>query len=115
MGPYDELIIGPGKYEYKKPVTGGALGEDGRPSTSKEKNMMITRIYVSSKESTFNGRYSRSIPDFSAKSSQVTISSPTNLHAIIILQLLTETFLIKIGMSPNTSHASSSLIPPMAQ
>jgi hypothetical protein len=46
VGPYDELLLVPGKFEYE--VEQGV----------KRKNLRVTRIYVSQKETCYNGRKS---------------------------------------------------------
>ncbi|KAK5630611.1 hypothetical protein RRF57_006326 [Xylaria bambusicola] len=52
VGPYDELIVCPGYFEYEKDVSKGR--------TKKTKNARITRIYVSQKYTCWNGRTSKS-------------------------------------------------------
>lgn len=49
VGPYDELIICPGSFDYK-------VDEEGKLKT--KKNLRITRIYVSQKYTCWNGRKS---------------------------------------------------------
>lgn len=51
VGPYDELLIIPGPFSY-------SVKENGVPR--EKKNSRITRIYVSHKHTTYNGRYSKS-------------------------------------------------------
>lgn len=53
VGPYDELLIIPGSYSYR------VKGEDGK--LVEKKNPRITRIYVSQRDTLFNGRHSESI------------------------------------------------------
>lgn len=50
VGPYDELIICPGSYLYQAEEK-GALVE--------RKNLRISRIYVSQRDSAYNGRRSK--------------------------------------------------------
>ncbi|KAF7325784.1 hypothetical protein MKEN_00428900 [Mycena kentingensis (nom. inval.)] len=61
VGPYDELVYVPGRWKYK----------DGT------KAFRITQIYVSSKESTFNGRRNWNIPKHVANFSITTDASGT--------------------------------------
>lgn len=56
VGPYDELAIVPGKFEWIKQ---GIDGECERGNDYK-----ISRIYVSQKNTCFNGRASRSLDTF---------------------------------------------------
>ncbi|KAI1083050.1 hypothetical protein F5B20DRAFT_528357 [Whalleya microplaca] len=58
VGPYDELIICPGFFAYE-------VEENGRRET--EKNARITRIYVSQKQTCWNGRKNWSIPKHLAR------------------------------------------------
>jgi len=51
VGPYDEMILCPGYFEY--PVD----GKNGDKST--KKGVRITRIYVSQKQTCWNGRSSK--------------------------------------------------------
>jgi len=60
VGPYDELMIAPAEHEYV--VEEGKNGETKR----RRRNQRITRIYVSKKESCYNGRLSMSVPVESA-------------------------------------------------
>ncbi|KAH6675371.1 hypothetical protein F5X68DRAFT_40564 [Plectosphaerella plurivora] len=53
VGPYDELILAPGYHEY-------VVDEDGK--RVKKRNARITRIYVSQKYTTWNGRVNWNIP-----------------------------------------------------
>ena len=50
VGQYDELLIAPGAFAY--PVEA-----DGK--RKEKKNMRITRIYVSQRDTCYNGRYSK--------------------------------------------------------
>ncbi|KAK5624617.1 hypothetical protein RRF57_000333 [Xylaria bambusicola] len=52
VGPYDELIVAPGAFNYE--------GEEN--GKQKMKNMRISRIYVSQKYTCWNGRTSLSTP-----------------------------------------------------
>ncbi|KAL8389060.1 hypothetical protein RB595_008819 [Gaeumannomyces hyphopodioides] len=54
VGPYDELILAPGFFEY------AVDGKDGKRET--RKNARITRIYVSQKHTCWNGRKNWNIP-----------------------------------------------------
>lgn len=53
VGPYDELILIPGFWEY-------VVEENGK--RVKKRNTRITRIYVSQKYTCWNGRKSKSMP-----------------------------------------------------
>lgn len=55
VGPYDEMMIIPGAHEYTVEEEGG-----GRV---KKRHMRITRIYVSTKFTCWNGRKSKLPPD----------------------------------------------------
>jgi len=59
VGPYDELILCPGFFEY--PVE----DKDGKKSTKKAAR--ITRIYVSQKQTCWNGRHNWNIPKHLAR------------------------------------------------
>lgn len=54
VGPYDELLVVPGKYEYEVPVP----DKKGGTKIVKKSNLRLTRIYVSTKECCYNGRKS---------------------------------------------------------
>jgi len=56
VGPYDEMVLIPGKFEYEV--------EQGGP---KRRNFRVTRIYVSQKETCYNGRKNWSIPKHLAR------------------------------------------------
>lgn len=62
VGPYDELLISPGYFEYEK---------DGK----REQNLRISRIYVSNKYAVYSGRISKFCPDQSY------------LHAMLMFRL----------------------------
>ena len=47
VGPYDELLVTPGKFEYEVEEGGKRI---------KKRNTRITRIYVSQKATCYNGR-----------------------------------------------------------
>lgn len=51
VGPYDELVLIPGSFEY--------FVDDG-DNFRKRRNLRITRIYVSQKDTCYNGRKSLS-------------------------------------------------------
>lgn len=53
VGPYDELLIVPGTFGYH---TGGVEGSG--EAIKEEKHMRVTRIYVSQKQTCWNGRNS---------------------------------------------------------
>lgn len=50
VGPYDEMIVVPGGFEYEREDEGGRR--------VKKRNPRITRIYVSQKDTCYNGRKS---------------------------------------------------------
>jgi hypothetical protein len=54
VGPYDELVMVPGNYEYQR----DKKDKDGNTKVETKKNLRISRIYVSTKESCWNGRQS---------------------------------------------------------
>jgi len=56
VGAYDELLLVPGNVEYEKELA----GNDGNKTMQKGKNLRLTRIYVSRKETSWNGRKSES-------------------------------------------------------
>lgn len=58
-GPYDEMIIIPGAFKPPK--------SKNTPSSLKKDHIRITRIYVSQKETTYNGRRNWNIPKHLAK------------------------------------------------
>jgi len=58
-GPYDEMILAPGFFEY--PVE----GENGEKAS--KKGLRITRIYVSQKQTCWNGRKAWNIPKHLAR------------------------------------------------
>lgn len=60
VGPYDEMILCPGSFEYPDPSSSSS-------SKSKKKAMRITRIYVSQKETCFNGRKLWNLPKHLAR------------------------------------------------
>lgn len=51
VGPYDELLVVPGAFGYR-------VGESGSGGKEKQ-NLRLTRIYVSQKDTCWNGRKSR--------------------------------------------------------
>ncbi|KAI1366210.1 hypothetical protein F5Y08DRAFT_301551 [Xylaria arbuscula] len=59
VGAYDELIICPGYFAYEK--------QDGKGRIKKLKNARITRIYVSQKNTCWNGRANWNIPKHLAR------------------------------------------------
>jgi hypothetical protein len=56
VGPYDELLVIPGKFKYSK--THGGLNQSSMLET--EASIRVTRIYVSQVETCWNGRKSMS-------------------------------------------------------
>lgn len=56
VGPYDELIVIPGKFEYSK----AHGGPNQRSTLEKKANIRVTRIYVSQVQTCWNGRKSKS-------------------------------------------------------
>jgi hypothetical protein len=65
VGPYDEMIIIPGFFDYR-------VEEGGQVKT--KKNARVTRIYVSQKHTCWNGRKSRDKWPFS--------SSPVRIYSV---------------------------------
>ena len=51
VGPYDELLLVPGKFSYEK--------ENKKGIKEKKENLRITKIFVSQKYTCFNGRKSK--------------------------------------------------------
>ncbi|KAH7381124.1 hypothetical protein BKA64DRAFT_584236 [Cadophora sp. MPI-SDFR-AT-0126] len=58
VGPYDEFILVPGKFEYEVQVT----DKDGNVRKEKKGNLRVTRIYVSQAATCWNGRKNWNIP-----------------------------------------------------
>lgn len=56
-GPYDELIISPGYFEWASE----RKSKDGKPIPDKRKNLRVTKIFVSQEITCFNGRKSESL------------------------------------------------------
>jgi hypothetical protein len=54
VGAYDELMIAPAEHEYVVEEE----GKNGEKKRKKRRNQRITRIYVSQKETCYNGRLS---------------------------------------------------------
>ncbi len=52
VGPYDELVLVPGKFEYES----NDLDAQGR--RIKKSNLKVSRIYVSQEQTCYNGRNS---------------------------------------------------------
>ncbi|KAH8808607.1 hypothetical protein F5884DRAFT_378042 [Xylogone sp. PMI_703] len=63
VGPYDELLIVPGNYEYEAEVRDKKKGM----KMEKRSNLRVTRIYVSTRESCYNGRKNWNIPKHLAR------------------------------------------------
>ncbi|CAM1503069.1 Fc.00g078450.m01.CDS01 [Cosmosporella sp. VM-42] len=59
VGPYDELVVVPGYFEYER--------EDEQGRRKKLKGLKIGRIYVSQKETCYNGRLNWNIPKHLAR------------------------------------------------
>ncbi|RSL84119.1 hypothetical protein CEP51_004122 [Fusarium floridanum] len=59
VGPYDEMILAPGGFEYERE------DKDGR--RVKRRNPRITRIYVSQKNTCYNGRKNWNVPKHLAR------------------------------------------------
>lgn len=96
VGPYDELLIVPGKFEYPFDVT----TKDGRKKTERKRNLKLTRIYVSQEKTCWNGRKSElfiHIKSYVFKKNWKVLTKP------------------KIGTYPNTSPASPSKTSPTVQ
>lgn len=55
VGPYDEIIIVPGKFEYEIETKGG----NGEVKRETKRNLRVTRIYVSQEKTCWNGRNSK--------------------------------------------------------
>ncbi|KAG0649548.1 hypothetical protein D0Z07_3489 [Hyphodiscus hymeniophilus] len=62
VGPYDELLIIPGAFEYDVEVD-----KKGKTDFAKKKNLRITKIYVSQKKTCWNGRINWNIPKHLAR------------------------------------------------
>jgi hypothetical protein len=56
VGPYDEMLMVPGNFEYTREVT----GKDGKIRREKRRNLKVSRIYVSQEGTCWNGRKSGS-------------------------------------------------------
>ena len=54
VGPYDEFLMTPGAFEYNLEVE----GKNGKTEIVEKKNTRVTRIYVSQKDTCWNGRTS---------------------------------------------------------
>ena len=61
VGPYDEFLVTPGAFEYDV-----EMEQNGRNQLVKKKNTRVTRIYVSQKQTCWNGRISESQDKFNA-------------------------------------------------
>lgn len=53
VGPYDEMVLVPGSFRYRSGST-----SETRQSIKEQKNVRVTRIYVSQKQTCWNGRKS---------------------------------------------------------
>lgn len=90
VGPYDELVIIPGKFEHEK-----------------GSNLRVTRIYVSQEKTCWNGRVSEfSFPFYLIFLSKIISLVHLNSSTVLMTKKLTQD--LQIGISPNTSQASSS-------
>jgi len=83
VGPYDELLYIPGAFNYT--TTTKNSGGDGNSKVEERKtlsHLRITRIYVSSEASIYNGRKNWNIPKHLAKftftANSITVSSPSS-------------------------------------
>lgn len=54
VGAYDEFLMAPGAFEYDV-----EMERNGKIELGKKKNMRVTRIYVSQKDTCWNGRMSK--------------------------------------------------------
>jgi hypothetical protein len=52
VGPYDELVLVPGEFEYESNEL------DGQGKRKKKSNLKVSRIYVSQEKTCYNGRKS---------------------------------------------------------
>ncbi|KOS19627.1 hypothetical protein ESCO_001239 [Escovopsis weberi] len=59
VGPYDELVVVPGSYEWER------KGPDGRRKGGS--NLKISRVYVSQKHTCYNGRLNWNVPKHLAR------------------------------------------------
>lgn len=57
VGPYDELLVVPGKFAFEK----DEAGKDGKIEKKRKVGLRLTRIYVSQKQTCWNGRTSKFI------------------------------------------------------
>ncbi|KAH6707940.1 hypothetical protein BKA61DRAFT_558607 [Leptodontidium sp. MPI-SDFR-AT-0119] len=58
VGPYDELVLVPGKFEYEV----DAKDKDGNLKREVRRNLRVTKIYVSQEATCWNGRNNWNIP-----------------------------------------------------
>lgn len=56
VGPYDELVMLPGNFEYEVEIE----GKDGQKTLEKRKNLRATRLYVSQEKTCWSGRKRKS-------------------------------------------------------
>lgn len=54
VGPYDELVTMPGKFEHHCTAT-----INGKPESSKHSNLLVTKAFVSQEKTCWNGRISK--------------------------------------------------------
>jgi len=60
VGPYDELLMVPGEFEYMAQTE----AKDNKTKLARKKNLRLSRIYVSQKLTCWNGRISKTIFHF---------------------------------------------------
>ena len=58
VGPYDEMLLVPGFFTYDRE----SPGKDSAVTAEQKKNLRITKIYVSQKETCYNGRTRKPAP-----------------------------------------------------
>ncbi|KAK0734587.1 hypothetical protein B0T26DRAFT_635209 [Lasiosphaeria miniovina] len=75
VGPYDELILAPGAFEYSASDDAAMPGNKNKKRKKTAKAMRITRIYVSQKETCWNGRTLWNLPKHLARFEWSTTSS----------------------------------------
>ncbi|MCJ1385718.1 hypothetical protein MMC17_008841 [Xylographa soralifera] len=68
VGPYDEMLLVPGNFEYE-------VNEGGK--VARKRNLRVSRIYVSQKLTCYNGRINWNIPKHLARFSFTSLSPGT--------------------------------------
>ncbi|KAE8444574.1 hypothetical protein EG329_014498 [Mollisiaceae sp. DMI_Dod_QoI] len=58
VGPYDEMVLVPGSFEYEVETK----GKDGKAKIEKRKNLRCSRVFVSQEKTCWNGRNNWNIP-----------------------------------------------------